>query len=48
MDNTTPRLQAFFKQIWPTIYRLINGGVYFILNLIKSVVRMSIEQITKW
>lgn len=48
MENTTPRLQAFLKQIWPTVYRIINGGVYFILNLIKNSVRMAVQQITKW
>lgn len=33
------------KKIWPTIYRVINGSLYFLLNLIKSIVKMSIEQI---
>jgi hypothetical protein len=30
------------------VYRIINGGVYFVLNLIKTIVRMSVEQLTKW
>jgi hypothetical protein len=33
------------KKIWPTIYRVINGGIYFLLYLIKSIGRMSIDQI---
>ena len=48
MDDTTPRAQAFFKQIWPTVYRIINDGLYFVLNTLKNIVKMAIEQITKW
>jgi hypothetical protein len=48
MENTTPKLQAFFKAIWPTVYRITNGGLYFVLNLLKTIVKMSIQQVTKW
>lgn len=33
------------KQIWPTIYRIINGFIYFVINLIKSTVVYAIRQI---
>ena len=33
------------KQIWPTIQKVINGTFYFLINLIKSIVRASIDQI---
>lgn len=39
------RLLAFLKSIWPTVYRIINGGFYFLLNLIRTFVRVTIEMI---
>ena len=35
----------FLQRIWPTIYRIINGLVYFILNFIKKFISLVIEQI---
>jgi len=31
--------------IWPTIYRIINTVLYFFLSLIKSIIKIAIEQI---
>lgn len=31
--------------IWPTIYRIINTILYFFLSLIKSIIKIAIEQI---
>ncbi|MEK7605216.1 MAG: hypothetical protein AAB478_01695 [Patescibacteria group bacterium] len=42
---TKEKLYALLKLIWPTVYRIINGGVYFLINLVKTIVKMSIEQI---
>ncbi|GEM_PF-5634096 len=33
------------KKIWPTIYHCIDITIYFIFNLMKTIVRRSIEQI---
>jgi len=35
----------FVKKIWPFIYRVINGIVYFILSVIRSMFRIAIEMI---
>jgi hypothetical protein len=43
--NQPSQFQIILKQIWPTIHRVITGTVYFILNLIKSIIKMSIDQI---
>lgn len=36
---------TILKKAWPTIYRLINGAVYFIIMIIKSVVKGIISQL---
>lgn len=33
------------KNIWPRIYRIINSFLYFTINLIKSIISYSIQQI---
>ncbi len=43
--NTTTRFQAVMKQIWPTIYRIINNTLYFLIDIIRSGVKIAIEQI---
>lgn len=46
MDPNTPtRFQAVMKKIWPTIYRLINSALYFLLDVIRSGVKIAIEQL---
>ena len=35
----------FLKQVWPYIYRGINSAIYFIINIIKYIVREGIEMI---
>lgn len=41
----TTGIQRLLKQIWPTVYRAVNNTIYFILNLIKSTVKMAIDEI---
>lgn len=38
-------IQRFLFNIWPAIYKLINGTFYFLLNLIKKTTQRAIEQI---
>lgn len=38
------KFKTFLIKIWPTIYRIINKILYFILSLIKSVVSIAINQ----
>lgn len=39
------KLYAYVKFAWPTIYRIINDGLYFLINVIKSIVRIAIDEI---
>lgn len=43
--NTPTRFQAVMKQIWPTIYKIINNTLYFLIDLLRSAVKIAIEQI---
>lgn len=38
-------LKRFLINIWPRIYRIINGTLYFIMTVIKSIVSMAIKQL---
>lgn len=38
-------IERYLHNIWPTIYKIINGFYYFMLNLIRTTVKKSIEQI---
>ncbi len=33
------------KQIWPTIYRVLNATLYFVFTVIRSLVKGGINQI---
>lgn len=35
----------FVIQVWPKIYRAINGTFYFLLSLIKGIVVYAVRQI---
>lgn len=35
-------------KVWPRMYRIINSLFYFILNLIKSIISLSIKQVKEW
>lgn len=35
----------FLLTIWPTIYKVINGLFYFLINLTKSIIVYGIRQI---
>ncbi len=39
------KLFAYLKAVWPTVYRLINDGLYFLLRLLKSTIHDMIEQL---
>ena len=39
------RFTISLKQIWPTVYRVINGIIYFLLHFLKNLVQLSIKQI---
>ncbi|GIW61370.1 MAG: hypothetical protein KatS3mg089_0222 [Patescibacteria group bacterium] len=39
------KLLAYLKAIWPRVYRLINGALYFVLNLIRSIIIFAYKQI---
>lgn len=43
MEENAPK--KFLIQIWPTVYRIINGIFYFLLSLIKQTVNLAIKQI---
>jgi len=36
---------AYLKLIWPTIYRIINDSLYFLMSVVKSIVRIAKDQI---
>lgn len=39
------RVIIFLKQIWPTVYRIINQGLYLIITGLKNSIRMAYQQI---
>ena len=39
------KFKTIALSIWPTIYRIINTVLYFFLSLIKSIIKIAIEQI---
>lgn len=39
--------KIFLIKIWPTVYRIINGFLYFLLTVIRSIVSIAINQIKK-
>ncbi|MCL4418885.1 hypothetical protein M1146_02150 [Patescibacteria group bacterium] len=42
MEN---KFKIFLINIWPTIYRVINAVIYFVISLIKGIVTLAIKQI---
>ena len=39
------KLKTIAIKIWPTIYRIINSFIYFLISLIKAIVSIAIKQI---
>lgn len=39
------RFKGFLINIWPAIYRILNTIIYFIINLIKTVVSIAFKQL---
>ncbi len=44
MEQPNPVI-VVLQKIWPTIYKIVNSTIYFVLNFIKNFVKMAIEQI---
>ncbi len=44
MQQPSP-LILLLKKVWPSVYRIINGGLYFVVHLGKILVSRSIDQI---
>lgn len=42
-----PWWQRVLYQVWPKIYKLINGVLFFILMIIRSAVKLAIKQIKR-
>ncbi len=38
-------IERFLKSIWPTVYKIVNGAFYFILNLIKSTISLMLASL---
>ena len=43
LEETQARRVA--KQVWPSIYRMINETFYFLLNAVKSLIKSMFEEI---
>lgn len=39
------RFQYYLREAWPWIYRAINHSIYFLISLIKGIVKIAIDQI---
>ncbi|MEK7559584.1 MAG: hypothetical protein AAB521_04730 [Patescibacteria group bacterium] len=37
--------KIFLISIWPTIYRLINSFLYFLLTLVRAIVKIAMNQL---
>lgn len=44
MQQPNP-LMIMLKEVWPTVYRIVNTVLYFFFHLFKVVVSRSISQI---
>ncbi len=44
-SNTTTKLKSLLIEIWPIFYRIINGSVYFIFRVVRSSIKIAIQQI---
>lgn len=38
------RIYRFFYNIWPAIYRILNGFFYLVIKIIKGGVKVAMEQ----
>lgn len=39
------KIFAFLRSIWPSVYRITNGAFYFLVLLIKNLIKMGVNQI---
>lgn len=35
----------YLKSIWPTIYRIINSILFFVISVIKGMVKIAVRQL---
>lgn len=45
MYRQQSKLYQFLKNVWPYIYKAINNTIYFIFNLVRTVIKESIQMI---
>ncbi len=45
MNQEDSQFKIFLINIWPKVYRIINGFLYFLLNLIRAIVKIAINQL---
>ncbi len=38
-------IKRFLYNIWPGVYRMINGIFYFLINFFKGLIKMMINQV---
>lgn len=38
-------MKELLIQIWPAVYKIINGTFFFALSILKSIVRLGFKQI---
>ncbi len=38
-------LKVFLVNIWPNIYRLINSFLYFLLTVVRAIVKIALNQL---
>lgn len=39
------QLLAYLKSVWPTIYRIINGGIYFVFTTMRAFIKLAWQEI---
>lgn len=39
------QLKRFLYNIWPSVYKVINGTLYWLINFVKNLIKMMIGQI---
>lgn len=39
------RFKTIIIKIWPAIYRIINGLLYFLLTLVRAIVKIAVNQL---
>jgi len=45
MNQEKSQIKIILINVWPAVYRIINGFLYFLLNLVRAIVKMAINQL---